>query len=354
MTEEDCLSFLAKIEIPKLSGIESNKCDGYLSVEECFVALEKLGNSKSPGNDGLTKEFYITFWTKLGPLLVDCLNESFDKGILATSQRQAVITMIEKSEKDTRFLKNWRPISLINVDVKICSRALSCRLVEVLPNIIHPNQAAYVKDRNIDEPIRFIEDLIDLTVSEQESLLLFAADFEKAFDSIEHNFIWTTLKHFGFGQGFIKGIRILLRNSQSCVLNNGTVIEFFDNKRGTKQGDPISPYIFILVIEIMATMIRNSKEIKGFSLSEFVAKIILYADDTTFFLKDLDSLTKVLEILKLFSRYSSLKINLEKSEIGWLGPNIPHTAIHPAQKTPKVDKLSPIWSQNIGNVLLTQ
>jgi hypothetical protein len=156
-------------------------------------------------------------------LLVHIFNESYDKGSLSTSQRQVVITLIEKTGKDSRYLKNWRPISLINVDVKICSKALSSRLVDVLPSIIHPNQVANVKDRTIDEPIRFIEDLIEYTSIEKESLLLFAADFEKAFDSIHHNFIWAALKHFGFNEHFIKWIRLLLYNTKSCALNNGVV-----------------------------------------------------------------------------------------------------------------------------------
>jgi len=100
---------------------ESQNCDEHLTVKECYDALQKLGSSKSPGNDGLTKEFYCTFWDKLGPLLLECLNDSFEKGCLTISQRQAVITVIEKPGKDVRYLKNWRPISLINVDVKICN-----------------------------------------------------------------------------------------------------------------------------------------------------------------------------------------------------------------------------------------
>jgi len=115
---------------------------------------------------------------------------------------------------------------------------------------------------------------------------------------------------------------MLFCNTKGCVINNGTVTEsVFEYTRGTKQGDPISPYLFVLVIEIMASMIRGNNDIKGFSLEEvFSIKILLFADDTTFFLRNSDSLIRVLEELRRFHEYSSLKINLEKSEIGWIGP----------------------------------
>jgi len=332
-SEEECLTFLSTLNTPKISVEERMKCEGCLSLKECYDALQKLGSSKCPGNDGLTKELYMTLWPLLGPLLVDCLNECFEKGCLTTSQRQAVITMIAKPGKDNRYLKNWRPISLINVDVKICTTALSARIISILPSVIHPNQVAYIKDRNIEEPIKFIEDLLDHTLAENESLLLFAADFEKAFDSIEHNFIFATLNNFGFGEQFINWIRIMFNKTQSCVLNNGTATNFFDITRGTKQGDPISPYLFILAIEIMAIMIRENRDIKGFNLDkDTMLKILLFADDTTFFLQNPESLKKVLEDFSKFQLYSSLKINVDKSEVGWIGPRTGLTITKPGEK----------------------
>ena len=93
-----------------------------------------MGNNKSPGNDGLSKEFYVCFFNEIHSYLLQALNMSFREGQLSSSQRQAVIVLIEKKDKDKCFLKNWRPISLINVDVKIASKAIalkSRRLLEV-------------------------------------------------------------------------------------------------------------------------------------------------------------------------------------------------------------------------------
>ena len=120
-----------------------------------------MKNGKSPGNHGLTKEFYVCFFEEVGWLVCKTLNFSFDNGELSASQKRAVITLIEKKDRDKRLVKNWRPISLINVDCKIALKALASRLKKVIPQIINYDLTAYVQDRNIGESVRLIGDLID-------------------------------------------------------------------------------------------------------------------------------------------------------------------------------------------------
>ena len=104
-----------------------------------------MQNNKSPGNDGLTKEFFVTFWEDIKDDFLNSCRTAKRKKELSTSQRQAVIKLIEKKEKNKRFTKNWRPISLLNVDYKIISEALASRLKKVLPNLISTQQKAYVE-----------------------------------------------------------------------------------------------------------------------------------------------------------------------------------------------------------------
>ena len=113
-------------------------------------------------------------------------------------------------------------------------------------------------------------------------ILMFAVDFEKAFDSIEHNFVIATLRQYGFAENFIKWMKLLLSDNQSCIMINGYITDFFQVNRGTKQGNPISPYTFILILEIMATMIRNCEDIQGLKLRDKEIKLVLFADDSTF------------------------------------------------------------------------
>ena len=134
-------------------------CEGELSVAECYNILTTLQNNKTPGNDGLAIEFYRSFWPVLGEMLVKGLNYSCKHGELSSSQKEAVIVLTEKKDRDRRQIKNWRPISLINVDVKIGTKAIAKRLEKVLPEIIHHIQNAYVKGRTIFDAERTIDDI---------------------------------------------------------------------------------------------------------------------------------------------------------------------------------------------------
>ena len=135
--------------MPKLSVDQQNLCEGKLTRRECWEALLLMGSNKSPGNDGLSKEFYVCFFDEIITYLPDALDLAFDQGQLLNSRHQAVITLIEKKGKDKRYLKNWRPILLINVDAKITSKASAFRIRKVITNLIHSDQMAYVKGRYI-------------------------------------------------------------------------------------------------------------------------------------------------------------------------------------------------------------
>ena len=127
-------SFLDDVkEFPTLTEEIRNSCKGKIEYNECFKVLQSFQKNKTPGNDGLTIEFYVAFWPLIGKHLVDCVNYSFEFGELSNSQKQAIITLVEKKGKDKRLIKNWRPFSLINVDTKIISKVLASRLEKVLP-----------------------------------------------------------------------------------------------------------------------------------------------------------------------------------------------------------------------------
>ena len=129
-------NLFSDVDIPKLSENQVKHCEENLTEKDLHNSLKSMQSDKSPGNDGLTKEFYETFWTELKEIFVDSVSEAKEKGILSTSQRQAIIKLIEKKDRDKRFIQNWRPISLLNVDLKIISKALSEKLKKVLPDLI--------------------------------------------------------------------------------------------------------------------------------------------------------------------------------------------------------------------------
>ena len=144
-------------------------------------------------------------------------------------------------------------------------------------------------------------------------------DFKKAFDTIEWDFINNCLKIFNFGPDIQNWFKVLYNNVNSCVLNNGYASEFFSLGRGVRQGCPLSGLLFVIGIEILARAIKNDAGIKGIKVGEKEIKVSLYADDTTFVVRDLDSITHLLSLLDKFKSLSGLEINTKKTEGMWLG-----------------------------------
>ena len=170
------------------------------------------------------------------------------------------------------------------------------------------------------ENTRIIYDLIQHAEENQIPGLLVTVDFEKAFDSVSWKFIDETLSFFNFGNELIKWIHLLNYEAKLCVIQHGFTSDYFEIGRGCRQGDPISPYLFILCAEIMAIMIRQHHGIKGIKVGHVTQKIIQYADDTVLCLDDSNnSLKNSLDLLEQFHKYSGLKPNWDKTHCMWIG-----------------------------------
>ena len=142
----------------------------------------------------------------------------------------------------------------------------------VIHSLIYYDQTACVKGRYIGESVRLIDDLLKHAEDENIDGILFAADIEKAFDSVDHDFMLATLKRFGFGNDFVRWIKTIFKKSQSFVMNNGTSTGYFNLERGAKQGDPISPYLFMVALETPFIQIRSDSSIKGFRIKDIEIK----------------------------------------------------------------------------------
>ena len=155
-----------------------------------------------------------------------------------------------------------------------------------MPNLISNNQNAYVASRFISDGGRSISDISEMTdILNMEDYLL-TTDIEKVFDSVDHYFLLAILEKYGFKKNFLRWIETLLNNQESCIINGGITTHYFKLKKGTRQDDSISAYLFILVLEAVFCVIKSNKNIKGLNIFNHEFLYTAYADDTTFFLKD--------------------------------------------------------------------
>jgi hypothetical protein len=307
--------------LPKISEENKQSCENILTMEEIGKALKQLENGKSPGSDGFTTDFYKFFWPNIKNIVLENFSYAKQTGKLSIDQRRGIINLIPKKDKDPRFLKNWRPISLLNTDYKIITKALANIIKKVLPTIINPDQVAYLKKRFIGQNIRTIFDMLGYTKLMDKKGIIAFLDFEKAFDTIQWSIIYDALKQFNIGPNFIGWVHTIYNGSEACVTNNGFSSQFFELERGVRQGCPLSPYLFIMVVELLANKIRKTESIKGIKIGTTEIKLVQMADDTTVFVEDPDSLENTLKILKLFEEYAGLKLNKTKTEAMWLGKN---------------------------------
>ena len=272
--------------------------------------------------DGLPAEFYKVFWKDVSSTLISALNYAYETGKLSITQRRGIIKLIPKKDAEPFFIKNWRPLTLLNSDYKIAAKSIANRLKPLLPDLINYDQTGFIRGRFIGENIRLIDSVICYTKENNIPGLLLFLDFEKAFDTIEWPFIRKTFQHFGFGSSILKWLNLFYCCPESCVLNNGWASDFFEIQKGVRQGCPLSPYLFVLAVEVLAKAIRENKSIKGIFVNGKEIKLSQYADDTTLILDGTkESLIASLKTLDDFYEVSGLKLNDKKTEAFWIGAN---------------------------------
>ena len=335
---EETDSFIQNDQLPQLEDTDAQLCEDSITLEETTEALKKLRNGSAPGSDGITIEFLKFFWNKLGKIVTNSFIESFNEGGLSGTQKRGIITLIHKGKELERDkLSNWRPITLTNSDYKILAKALAERLSSVIDKLISSDQVGYIKGRQISTIIRSIDDVINYVNKTKKAGYLLAIDYAKAFDSVSKTFLSHVFSKFGFGPNFQKWVSILNDNCHSSINHGGWISEPFTTFCGIKQGCPFSPLAFVLAVELLAIKIRNSAiqgiKIPQSDLSNSASiKIKQFADDTTLFLHDQADMRKSLEILKIFQRFSGLKLNNDKTKALRIGtqkkePNLPFETV---------------------------
>ena len=312
--------FVGDLAIPKLEDTVRDELEGEITLKECQDILGTFKREKSPGDDGFTWEFYNCFFDRLGHDLVDSFNSAYSTSKMSISQRRGVITLVPKEDADLELLNNWCPIRLLNLDYKIVSKIIARRIEKVLLLLICLDKSGFVKGRYIGQNIRLINDILEQTKLQSIPGILLQLDLQKAFDTIEWKFIQNAIVFVNFGESIQCWIQTFYSNIQSSVLNNGFSTNYFALSRGVRQGCPLSPFLFVLVVELLACKIRQDKEIRGVKLFQKELKISQFADNTTLLISNRNSVRRALNVLENFGNLSGLRLNSSKTKAMWLGP----------------------------------
>ena len=300
---------------------DAASCDGPISPNEAHAALLGMAKGKSPGSDGLQVEFRVAFWDLRSGDLVNVFNASLEAGLPPFSQSEALIALIFK--KGGRLdHKNWRPISLLNDDYKLCAHVLAGRLLIVIATVVPPDQTCGVPGCYIGENVDFLRDVLELANEYNLPVALLSLYQEKAFDHVDWPFLFATPAKMGVCESFIRWVRRLYTDVRSSVLVNGYTSRPFKPSRGVRQGCPLSLLLYVLSMEVLTANVRCHPDITGRrlpGLSSPLPVLSLYADDT-FAVSCSDRATRaIFSVYGRFEQGSSAKLNLGKCKGVWFG-----------------------------------
>ena len=309
------------LQLKQLNSREAENLEVPFSEEEIHFALMEMRGDKAPGPDGFTMAFWQDCWDVVKEEVMDLFKEFFEYGSFAKSLNTTFLVLIPK-KGGADDLGDFRPISLLGSLYKLLAKVLANRLKKVLDRVVSVDQNAFVRGRQILDASLVANEVIDYWYKRKEKGLICKLDIEKAYDSINWNFLMKVLRKMGFGSRWEEWMRWCISTAKFSILINGVPAGFFSNSKGLRQGDPLSPYLFVLGMEVLSTMISRAGEggfisgcrMRGRGGDELTVSHLLFADDTLIFCKARrEQLTNLSWILAWFEAASGLRINLAKS-----------------------------------------
>ncbi|WVZ54039.1 LOW QUALITY PROTEIN: hypothetical protein U9M48_004907 [Paspalum notatum var. saurae] len=285
------------------------------TLEEVWATIKDMSLDKAPGPDGFTGRFYRSCWDIIKKDVLLILS-AIHRGHVFKFRlpNSAFITLIPKSA-EAASVKDYRPISLVHSFAKLVTKILANRHSPLLPNLICINQSAFVRGRSIHDNFMFVQQLAKKLHLSKEPHLLLKLDISKAFDTVSWSFLIEILQHLGFGLRWCNLIFLLLSSSTTQILINGQPGPQISHLRGLRQGDPLSLMLFILVMDVLNSLVSKASS-EGLLLpligQHSTHRISLYADGVALFIRPIEGdLRLIQDLLDCF--VAGLKTNVLKS-----------------------------------------
>ncbi|PKU86876.1 Putative ribonuclease H protein [Dendrobium catenatum] len=293
----------------------SNSITKYVTDEEIKKVVFMGCSTSSPGPDGYNFHFYKSAWHIIGPMVIKAVRSFFVKGYMPSGIKTTAIALIPKF-KNAETLADFRPIALCNTFYKIIAKVLAIRIKPIMPILVKDNQSGFIKSRISTDNILLANEIMTY-IRKKSGGKYFCAklDIRKAFDTVSREFLLARLKQKGFPSLVVSWIKACISDVNFSILINGSLEGYFSTSAGLRQGCPLSPYLFCLVMDAFSNLL-DAGSFKGISIDGFILTHLLYADDVLIFgeatTENCNSLTN---ILSTFAKASGLHVNLDKSSI---------------------------------------
>ena len=308
---------------PRVSQEMNDKLLQPFHASEVQIALKQMEANTAPSSDGLPPIFYKQFWAKIGDEVSSAVLAVLNSGIIPPNLNHTFITLIPKIQSPRR-VTDFRPISLSNVLYKLIAKVLANRLKKFLPELISETQSAFMSGRLITDNILIAHETLHYLKTKRTGkmgLMAVKLDMSKAYDRVEWVFLEKIMDKMGFSQRWIALISICIRSVSYSILLNGQPHSFIVPERGLHQGDPLSPYLFLLVTERLHGLLKNAEaegSIRGVSLCQSGPRIshLLFADDSLIFCRaSISECEKIQSILQLYEQALGQNINRGKTNL---------------------------------------